>query len=131
MLHKSLGAQELELLQYLAEQGPATAAEVALGYGEARGLARSTIHTMLERLRRKGYVGREKYEGVYRYASSVLQSELLHNAVGHFFQRTLHNSLSLLVAYLAQADDLRDEEIAELKSLVKALEARTQGGNDG
>ena len=54
MRGKTIGDQELALLQYIDEHAPATVGEVASGYGEARGLARSTVLTMMERLRAKG-----------------------------------------------------------------------------
>lgn len=47
MRGKTIGDQELALLQYVAEQGGATVGEVATGFGEARGLARSTVLTMM------------------------------------------------------------------------------------
>ncbi|RAX29349.1 BlaI/MecI/CopY family transcriptional regulator, partial [Enterococcus sp. HPCN18] len=42
MRGKTIGDQELALLQYIDEHAPASVGEVASGYGEARGLARST-----------------------------------------------------------------------------------------
>ncbi|WP_258224035.1 BlaI/MecI/CopY family transcriptional regulator, partial [Stenotrophomonas sp. HMWF003] len=56
MRGKTIGDQELALLQYVAEQGGATVGEVAAGFGEERGLARSTVLTMMERLRGKAYL---------------------------------------------------------------------------
>ena len=60
MRGKTIGDQELALLQYIDEHAPATVGEVASGYGEARGLARSTVLTMMERLRAKGYLQRQQ-----------------------------------------------------------------------
>lgn len=126
MLKASLGEQELEMLRFISERGPITTGAVVDAYGVEHGLARTTIHTMLERLRKKGYLTREKVGGVYSYASSLPKSELLAGLVGNFLQRTLHGSLTPLVAYLADTPDLNDEEIGELRALVEALEARKQ-----
>jgi len=64
---KTVGDQELALLRDVAETGPSTVGEVAERFGEPRGLARSTVLTMMERLRQKGHLEREQVEGVYRY----------------------------------------------------------------
>ena len=52
--------------------------------------------------------------------------ELLSNLAGEFFQRTLGGSLRPFMAYLARAQDLNEEELAELKALVKELDARRE-----
>jgi predicted transcriptional regulator len=53
MSTKRPGDQELALLTWLAERPAITVGEVAEQYGAARGLARSTVLTMMERLRKK------------------------------------------------------------------------------
>jgi predicted transcriptional regulator len=118
-----LGAQELEVLRYIAEHAPVSVGEVAQEYGAARGLARTTILTMMERLRKKGYLTRSKQERPARYAPRVAQSDLLRGLVREFVERTLAGSVSPFVAYLAEAKGLSDEEVAELRRLVEALEA--------
>ncbi len=75
---KTVGDQELTLLRDIAETGPSTVGEVAERFGEPRGLARSTVLTMMERLRQKGHLEREQVEGVYRY--STLVSDSLHGS---------------------------------------------------
>ena len=74
---KSLGDLELELLRWIAQQGPTTVGEAQEGYGVPHSLARSTTVTMMERLRSKGYLTRRKQDGVFRYASPVGQEALL------------------------------------------------------
>jgi predicted transcriptional regulator len=121
---KSLGEQELAVLRYVAEHGPATVGEVAERFGEPQGLARSTILTVMERLRQKGYLTRRKVEGVYQYASPVPASELLRDVVGDFVQRTLSGSLSPFAAYLSAAEDVTDEELAQLQDVVARLRSK-------
>jgi hypothetical protein len=75
MRGKTIGDQELALLQYIDEHAPASVGEVAGGYGEARGLARSTVLTMMERLRAKGYLQRQQQD-VYRYQATACRRAL-------------------------------------------------------
>jgi len=119
-----VGAQELSVLRYVAEHGPATVGEVAERFGEPQGLARSTILTVMERLRQKGYLTRRKVEGVYQYASPVPAGELLRDVVGDFVQRTLSGSLSPFAAYLSEADDVSDADLQQLQDVVARLRSQ-------
>jgi predicted transcriptional regulator len=48
----TIGEQEFALVRHIAEAGSASVGEVADSFGVARGLARSTVLTMMERLRK-------------------------------------------------------------------------------
>lgn len=120
----SIGDQELALLHYLAEHENASVGEVAADFGEARGLARSTVLTMMERLRAKSYLKRRHVSGVYRYSTATGPTEALNNAVGQFVEKTLSGSLSPFVAWMSQKGEVSDDELAELQALVAQLQSR-------
>jgi predicted transcriptional regulator len=120
----SIGDQELALLHYLAEHENATVGEVAADFGEARGLARSTVLTMMERLRAKSYLKRRHVDGVYRYSTATGPNEVLSNAVGQFVEKTLSGSLSPFVAWMSQKAEVSDNELAELEALVAKLQSQ-------
>ena len=120
----TIGDQELALLQYIAGHNNASVGEVATGYGEPRGLARSTVLTMMERLRGKGYLKRRQAGGVYRYSPATAPGEAMRNAVGSFVEKTLSGSVSPFVAYLSERAEVSDAELAELEALVVQLQSR-------
>ena len=124
MRRKTIGDQELALLQYIGENEPASVGEVAAGFGEARGLARSTVLTMMERLRTKGYLQREQDEGVYRYSSTAEQQDVVNGAVGSFVEKTLQGSISPFVAWMSEKAEVSDNELAELQALVSKLQSQ-------
>jgi predicted transcriptional regulator len=121
---KTIGDQELLLLRHVAEHGPATVGEVADSYGVERGLARSTVLTMMERLRQKGFLSRRLSGRVYRYASRASAADLLKSAVRDFVRQTLDGEVSPVVAYLVEDAEVSDAELAELEALVDRLQAR-------
>jgi predicted transcriptional regulator len=125
-MKKAVGEQELVVLRYVAEHGPVTVGEVAERFGDEQGLARSTILTVMERLRKKGHLTRSKVEGVFQYSSPLPASELLRDVVGDFVQRSLAGSLSPFVTYLAEAEDVSDEELQQLQDVVSRLQSRKQ-----
>ena len=124
MSRPSIGDQELALLHYLAGHAPASVGEVAAGFGEARGLARSTVLTMMERLRGKGDLKRRQSGGLYRYSPATAPSEAMRHAVGSFVEKTLSGSVSPFVAYLSERAEVSDTELAELEALVAQLQSR-------
>lgn len=123
-MSKSIGDQELALLRHVAESGPASVGEATERFGEPRGLARSTVLTMMERLRQKGHLEREQVEGVYRYFSPVSSGDLLRGAVRSFVEKTLDGSVSPFVAYLTESADVSDRELVELEQLVSRLKSK-------
>jgi len=126
----SIGDRELALLRWIAERDGATVGEAAERYGEPRGLARSTVLTMMERLRRKGHLSRRRVDGVYRYSSPASPRELMRGVVEGFVEHTLGGSLSPFTAYLADSEEVSDEELVELEALVARLRDRRQGEAD-
>ena len=124
MTPKRPGEQELALLTWIAEHPGITVGEVADQYGVARDLARSTVLTMMERLRKKGHLSRRRVDGVFRYSAGAGPDALLRDAVGTFVERTLGGSVSPFVAYLNDAADLTPEDLAELQQLVARLQRR-------
>jgi predicted transcriptional regulator len=120
---RSIGDQELALLRFVSEHGHSTVAQAAAGFGQPRGLARSTVLTMMERLRKKGHLSRRLAGGVYRYASRTAPVAAVRQAVQTFVDRTLGGSVTPFVAYLAERRQLSDDDIAELESLLAALQS--------
>ena len=125
MTATSIGDQELALLTWVAAHEGATVAEVVDGFGTPRDLARLTVLTMMERLRRKGHLSRRQVRGLYRYRSAVGPRDVLTRAVASFIERTLGGSVTPVVAYLSEsADELTPEQVQELEDVVARLRAR-------
>ena len=124
MSTKRPGEQELALLAWLAEHPAIAAGDVAEQYGASRGLARSTVLTMMERLRHKGHLSRRRVQGMFRYTAGAAPGDVLRDAVGTFVTRTLGGSVSPFVAYLSEDAQLSVEQVAELEQLVRRLQQR-------
>jgi predicted transcriptional regulator len=124
MRRAALGNQELEVFQYVAERAPIAVGDVAREFGAQRGLARTTILTVMERLRRKGYLRRRKVEGVYQYSPSVAKSDVLRSLVRDFAQRVLGGSSEPFMAYLLEDAELSEAEIEDLRKLVAERSAK-------
>ena len=120
----SLGPGELEILRYVTEHHPITVREVADFAAATKGQARTTVLTMMERLRRKGFLRRKKAGGSYHYSPRLAHGEVLHNLLHNFVREVLNGSLSPFIAFLADGKNLTDEELASLKQVVSDLETQ-------
>jgi predicted transcriptional regulator len=118
----SVGDRELELLRWIERSGDATVGEAAEGFGapfdQTAGLARSTVLTMMERLRKKGLLERRAVDGVYRYRLAVSAGDVARRAVASFVEGTLGGSLAPFVAYLAESERLSARQVKELEALL-------------
>jgi predicted transcriptional regulator len=127
MKRASLGQAEWEILRYVIEHHPVTVREVADHAAETSGQARTTILTVMERLRKKRYLTRRKLGGVYQYSPKVPSSDILQNFVKQFVETTLNGAMSPFFAYLSKSADVSDKELDELKQLVDDLENQRKG----
>ena len=120
----NLGEHELEVLRFIDKHGPVAARDVVDAVGPERGLARTTVLTVVERLRKKGYLKRKRNrEGVFVYTSSEPQAELMQDLVRQFVEKMLGGAVSPVVAYLASVKRLPEEDLAEMQKLVDELKA--------
>jgi len=119
----TIGEQELALLRHVADRGGATVGEVVEQFGAANGLARSTVITMMDRLRKKGYLGRRLTGGVYRYQARASSEELTQGAIRRFVDRNLGGSVAPFVAYLSESARLTDAEVEELEAVLARLQS--------
>ena len=124
MTPRPTSKQELECLLYVAQHGPLTAAAAWEGFGAPRDLARTSVLTVLERLRQKGHLGRRREGGVYVYRALGGHVEVLRRSVGQFVDGALGGSLSPFAAYLSSRVEVSDEELNELRRAVESLGSR-------
>ncbi len=123
-----LGPTEVEVLRYLGENPAQSVGEVAGFFAKTTGQARTTILTIMERLRKKGHLKRKQVGGVYKYSPKVESSDLLRGLVKTFVKTTLGGSVSPFVAYLAEDEAVSEEDLRKLKQLVRDLERDRKGG---
>jgi len=126
MARQPVSRQEEEVLMYVARHGPLSASAAWEGFGAPRRLARTSVLTVLERLRRKGHLGRRREGGVFVYRALEPGAEVLTGSVGRFVEGALGGSLAPFAAYLAGRTEVNEEELKELKRAVAALGTRAR-----
>jgi predicted transcriptional regulator len=119
---------ELEILRYLQKHQPATVRDVADHFAEVDGRARTTVLTLMERLRQKGHVSRRRVSGVNQYETRTPEAQVTEGLVRSFVQQILGGTVAPLLHFLGtEARHLSEEEVAELKRIAGELEEPPTG----
>ena len=118
----TLGSTEIEVLRYLGDHPALSVGEVADHFAQTSGQARTTILTIMERLRKKGYLVRKRIKGVFQYSPKMESQDLLRGLVKSFVDTTLAGSVSPFVAYLSENGPVSEQDLEQLKQLVRDLE---------
>jgi predicted transcriptional regulator len=120
----NIGRAEMEIFHYVADHHPVTVRQVADHVAETKGHVRTTVLNVMERLRRKKYLTRQRVDGVFQYSPSQPKAALLQTLVRDFVEKTLGGSLSPFVTYLVEQAKVSDEEFRRLRQLVRELERK-------
>lgn len=118
----SLGEQEMDILKYVDAHSPISVREVAQHFEIEKRLARTTVLTVMERLRKKGFLSRSQSGGVFKYSSKIETDTLLTNKISDFVEKTLGGSVGPLFNYFMSSSKLTSEEINQLKEMASKLE---------
>jgi len=126
MAHQNhLGDLQLAIMRVLWTQGEATVAAVHAALEKERGLALTTIATMLSKMEKKGVV-RHRTEGrQFVYAPEVSEEEVHRSMVAELCERLFEGRASALVNHLLAHQEIDPRELAEISRLIEE-HARTE-----
>ena len=115
---------ELEVMEALWSAGtPLTATEVAERVGPERGWSLATVKTMLSRLLAKGAVSYRDEGRRYFYSAAIARDSYVGRESRRFVDQLFGGRLSPLVARLAEADALDEDDIAAIERILKELKS--------
>lgn len=121
---QEIGPAQLEVLRYVLDHQPISVSDVAEHFSVTQGKARTTILTVMEKLREKGCLSREKVKGTYQYSAVAAKNAIMSDVIGNFVEGSLGGSISPFIAYLAESRGLSNDEIRELENLVDDLTSK-------
>ena len=120
---------ELALLRSLWKEGPSTIRELTDRlYPGGEQSHYSTVQSLLDRLRSKDCVEREKQGRVNVFRATVGQGELIRRRLRELAESLCEGSMAPLLSHLVEPEGLSPEEITALETLVETLD-RASGGN--
>jgi BlaI family penicillinase repressor len=110
----SLGDLQHAIMAVLWARGEATTSEVHAAL-QGRGLALTTISTMLRKMEEKGVVLHRTEGRQFVYRPTVSEAEVRTSMVGDLVQRLFGGDPRALVAHLVSAHEIDRHELDELR----------------
>lgn len=117
-----LGETEMEILHLVWELGEATVAEVQERILENRKVAYTTVMTVMKNLNNKGYLKYRKQGVTYVYSAAIEPKSVQFNLVDNLISKVFKGSPAALVQTLVKGENISDEELKSIKSLIENME---------
>lgn len=118
----TLGDLQLAIMRVLWARGEAPAADVHEALLEERGLAPTTIATMLKKMEDKGVVDHRAEGRRFLYRPTISEAQVRHSMVGELTERLFLGDAAALVSHLLSEADLDAGELAELRATIAERE---------
>lgn len=115
-----LGDLQLAIMRELWTRGEASVADVHAALAESRGLAPTTIATMLKKMEKKGVVRHRVVDRRFLYRPQVSEPDVIRAAVDEVAGRHFDGRITSLVTHLLNERDIDADELAELEAMIDA-----------
>ena len=113
---------QLAIMRVLWDRSEATVQEIWEALHAERGLAQTTVATMLSRLERRGVVTRRAQSRQYHYRAAVAEREVQHSMVGELTERLFDGDVTALVQHLLTGEDVSPGDIAKIRDMIERVE---------
>ena len=117
-----LTASEWNILDSLWEKSPQTVMELVSVLSRRVGWAKSTTITTLRRMEEKGLVRAEVVDKAKHYTPAVEREAAVVQETSSFLNRVYRGSIGLMVSSMARRQELTEEDIRELREILKHAE---------
>lgn len=125
MADHELTELQITILRHLWEKGEATVADIWETLHAERGLAQTTVATLLSRLERRGIVARRAEQRQYIYRALVTEAEVRRTMVGDLTERLFEGDVTALVNHLLTSREIAPGDLARLRAMIDKAESRT------
>ncbi len=115
-------ASELEILNLLWDEEPLTVKEIHEKLLEKKEIGYTTALKIMQNMAAKGILRRELNGKSHLYYSAIEQDETQTNLLDKFVETTFGGSASKLVMQLLGNQKTSDEELNEIKEIIKQME---------
>ena len=119
MVRQTLGELQHAIMRVLWRRGEATSSDVHSALVEERGLAPTTIATMLRKMEDKGVVGHRVVGRQFVYRPLVSESVVRQSMVGELVDRLFGGDPAELVSYLVSDHTVEPAELERLRLLIE------------
>ena len=124
----ALSDLQLSILRVLWKRREATSAEVHAALAD-RGLAITTISTILTRLESRGIVTHRAEGRLFIYRAAISEPEVRRSMLGSLLAGVFGGDPTELVSQLLSARDVSPGDVDRMKALIETHQKRKRGAN--
>jgi BlaI family transcriptional regulator, penicillinase repressor len=111
-----LSELQLAVVRVLWKRGEATTAEVLAGLGARRGLAPTTVATLLTRLQKRGVLGARREGRTLVWRALVTEQQVQRSMVADLVATLFKGDAAALVAHLVREEDVAPGDVEKLRA---------------
>jgi BlaI family transcriptional regulator, penicillinase repressor len=111
----SLSELQIALMRVLWDRGETSTADVAAVLADERGLAHTTIATLLTRLEKRGVVVQRRDGRQLFYRAAVEESEVRRSMVADLIGSLFAGDANELVAHLVEEAEIAPDDLARIR----------------
>ncbi len=124
MARTTLGALQFAIMRVLWARGEAGSSEVYRALLDERGLAPTTIATMLRKMEDKGVVSHRAEGRQFLYRAVVSESEVKESMVDDLVERLFGGDPAALVSHLISDERIDEHELDQLRQYLDQARAK-------
>ena len=125
--HEHPPPAELEVLQILWDQGPATVRDVMERLEPSRSRAYTSVMSLLNVMTDKGLVTRKPQGRAFIYAAKAPRGKTLGRMVRDLLGRAFQGSTAALVAHLLEQARPSSDELNEIRKTIESYKQEKRG----
>ena len=121
---------QIAILRVLWERGQATVADICEALRPERGLALTTVATLLSRLEKRGVVAHETRARQYVYHPLVTEADVRHSMVRELTEQLFDGNVAALVSHLLSEREISPGDLGRGRAMLGQGQAGKGGDSD-
>jgi BlaI family penicillinase repressor len=121
---------QIAILRILWKRGEATVLDVWEEIYRERGLAQTTIATILTRLEKRGVVSRTQQQRQFTYRAEVTEADVRESMLGGLTEQLFGGDVTALVNHLLTSRDIAPGDLQRLRAAIADAESGSEPASD-
>ena len=114
---------QISLMRVLWDRGQATVAEICDAVRTERGLALTTVATLLSRLEKRGIVSHETRARQFVYQAQVTEADIRRSMVHELTEQLFDGDVAALMSHLLTAREISPGDLNRIKAMLTEHQA--------
>ncbi len=120
---QALTELQLAILQVLWDRSEATTQDIHSRLHAERGLALTTVATLLSRLEKRGILEHRKDGRQYVYRALVTRPEVRRSKIRELTETLFEGDAAALISHLVRSDETGESDLERIKAMISRAEA--------